>query len=234
MRISLRALGIVLVVGLAALAQACAPSATQNGQNSQNYQVREITAVGDSEYFPLRSGSFLRTRIFAYGAEMEDISIGYNSTVGEQPSATTVYFYPANRPQGNAVATLEFEFENVKKTMARHPGGQWEVRREQVVVEQPSGPVEGLTATYRYTTKYQGRSIELLTVLHLFLDDDRLIKFRHTYPASDADFYRALIENLMSELRWLGVNAQNVGARLGQASEGSRELFIRVVPSTGG
>jgi len=208
-----RALGLTtLLLGLAILTACATPPSEQQAT------VRQLHIVGYSDNFPNVVGPFARTQIFAYGVGLEDISIGYNSTVGRQPSATTLYLYPVYDPQNDAAATLELEFQQVKSAMARSPNGRWIVRRAQAVVEQPSGPVDGLTATYRYTIDYQGQPVELLTVVHLFLEGDRFIKFRHTYPALDADFYRTVIEDLMSSLKWLGTTEQNVEARLSQQS----------------
>jgi hypothetical protein len=183
---------------------------------SQTAGVRQLEFAGDSDHFPRHVDPFVRTQIIAYGVGTEDVSIGYNSTVGEKPSGTTLYLYPVYRPQKDAATTLEFEFEQVKSVMARFPGGSWIVRRGQAVVNQPSGPVEGLTATYQYKAEHGGRQVELHTVLHLFLEGNRLIKFRHTYPAVDAEFYRTVIDDLMSSLRWLGTTPENMEARLSQ------------------
>ncbi len=210
MHARLRILTAALLLGLAVL------GVNPVSAPAQAPQIREITGFGESDHFPLRNGIFRRTHILAYGTAMEDVSIGYNSTAGRFPAATTLYLYPVYNPQGGATATLAYEFEEVKTAIDRFPGGRWTAPREAVVVTQSTGPVAGLSATYRYQASFRGQPVELFTVLHLFLEGDRFVKFRHTYPVVDADLYRPAIDALMSRLKWTGVDANNIAARLGQ------------------
>lgn len=184
----------------------------------QNVTVLEINAVGDSIEFPLQVGTFRRGQVLAYASDLTDISIGYNSRAAKYPAASTVYFYPIRRPGATAAVSLEREFEAVKAAMARFPGGRWVERRATVQVEQASGLREGLTATYRYQARLSGEAVEVFTVLHLFLDNGRFVKFRHTYPVVSAALYRRDIDELMMTLKWEGIDDSNVAAALGQPS----------------
>ncbi|WP_420349937.1 hypothetical protein [Pelagibius sp.] len=185
--------------------------------HAQNYQPREINGVGDSARFPISIGIFERHRIFAYSAGLEDVSVGYNSAEPGYRSGSTIYFYPVYNRIGDAAANLELEFATVKAQISRYPGGRWVEDRATVKVHQDSGPVGGLSATYRFKAQFFGEERELFSELQLFVIGERFVKFRHTYPAEHREFLRLQIDNLMATLKWEDVDEEELIRALSHA-----------------
>ena len=210
-------LGRIGFLGLACalVLAACEPS-RQTARPAQDQQIREIIGVGESLRFPRRVGIFDRGPVFAYAEGLQDVSIGYNSTEGADAAVSTIYIYPVYDRVGDAETTFNWEFDTTKAQIARYPGGSWEVRREAVDTLQPAGPIEGLSATYRFRTSFMGEIREVFSELHLFMLGDRFVKFRHTYPVELEDFIRPHLDDLMASLRWADVDEREMAISLGQ------------------
>lgn len=203
---------IVIAMGLAVAA--CATD-TSTGY-APNDKPRELTVQSDSTRFPPSVGIFERHKVIAYRAGLKDVSIGYNSGDPQYRSGSTVYFYPVYDRIGDAAANLEHEFEAVKAQISRYPGGTWIEERALVQVKQPSGPISGLSATYRFRTWFFGAERDVYSELQLFMLGERFVKFRHTYPVEHEDFLRPEIDNFMTKLRWEDVDEEALALALGQ------------------
>ena len=69
-------------------------------------------------------------------------------------------------------------------------------------VRQEEQTIEGLKAVFGYRESLFGHKQNLASELYLFRQNDRFIKFRHTYPLDQQGAVKDDLRQLMETLKW--------------------------------
>lgn len=191
---------VVAACLFAHLLTACA--ATTGSHSREAGYPAEIRGIGDSPNYPLRVGPFRRGNIFAYAPDLKDISIGYALYEADRQAASAIYLYHLETPEPNDQETILRHYAELKASIERvHPGAQI-LEESRVSVRQQEKTIEGLKAVFGYREALFGLKQNLASELYLFRQNDRFVKFRHTYPLDQRGVVKDDLKLLMETLNW--------------------------------
>lgn len=191
---------VVALCLIAPLLAAC--FATTGSPSRESGYPAQIRGIGESPNYPLRVGPFRRGNIIAYAPDLKDISIGYALHEPDRQAASAIYLYPLDVPEGNDLDTIMRHYAELKATIERvHPGARI-LEESRTIVRQQEKTIEGLRAVFGYREVLFGRKQDLASELYLFRQNDRFVKFRHTYPLDQRRAVKDDLRLLMETLKW--------------------------------
>ena len=196
-----RILAKAVAAGLLMLLTAACAATTGSLDREIGYPA-EIKGLGDSPNYPLRVGRFRRSNIIAYAPGLKDISIGYTLYEPDRQAASTIYLYPLSAPGQNDQQTTLRHYAEIKASIRDvHPGARV-LEESRAWVRQDRQNIEGLKAVFGYREVLFGRKQNLVSELYLFRQNNRFIKFRHTYPLDQQGVVEDDLRLLMETLKW--------------------------------
>ncbi len=185
---------------VAPLLAACAAT-TDSPPREVGYPA-EIKGIGDSPNYPLQVGPFRRENIIVYAPDLKDISIGYALYEPNRQAASAIYLYPLDAPDRIDQETTLRHYAELKASIERiHPGARI-LEESQARVRQEEKTIEGLRAVFGYQEILFGRKQNLASELYLFRQNDRFVRFRHTYPLDQRGAVKDDLRLLMETLKW--------------------------------
>jgi hypothetical protein len=162
----------------------------------------QITGIGESPNYPLRVGPFQRANIIAYAPSLKDISIGYALYEPDRQASSAIYLYPLGAPERSDQDIIMRHYRKLKASIERmHPGARI-LEESRATVRQEEKTIEGLKAVFGYREALFGLKQNLASEIYLFRQNDRFVKFRHTYPLDQQGVVKDDLKLLMETLKW--------------------------------
>jgi hypothetical protein len=152
-------------------------------------------------FYPAVMGSFSNTGVTRYDEAGENASVGYNYFVDgrETQIAFTAYFYPADKDS----KALDDAFKSATNDVKSEHRGVKVGQVEPVTTQQSGETIEGKRVTFRFEDKFgAGQRQPLMSELYVFRKGDKIVKYRITYPAADAEEAQARLSGFISAFPW--------------------------------
>lgn len=161
--------------------------------------------------FPETMGRFRRTSVTQFNSSATNVGVNYDIDahfpypgVPDLQERVSVFVYPPTRAADGSPESLSSEFEHEAALIARIHGD--------VRVTPPWVPAQtknhellpGHAVAYRYTQVFAGRPQTVESQLYLFEYQGWRIKYRFTYPLSEAKIGRPLSQYFVAFFRWHG------------------------------
>jgi hypothetical protein len=156
--------------------------------------------------FPVKIRGFTRADIRRYDSVGLDVGVGYNLNNPFRPIAATIYVYPARTKPGatvtgDSIELLNYEFEEIKKTVfLMHKGARF-ISEETVSLKQAGVNYPGRMATFDYEDAFAGMKQPVRSHLYVFCHPSRkwMVKYRFTHPqgVDASDDIKEFMENLL-------------------------------------
>ena len=169
--------------------------------------------------FPERLGRFERVAVDQYDDAGNNVGVGYNLSLAESPIAFTIYVRPPGRTEDGATASFEHHFDAELRAIDHYHPDAEQVRRERTWTTQEARSIPGEMAEFIYSDRFAKQDQRVVSQLHLFEFERRIVKYRITFPVSAQAHARAMVLSLLASLTW----------RSEQGVAGSRERLLRSV-----
>jgi hypothetical protein len=190
-------LAVIAICVSALLSMACEDTIPASTPSTIEAPLGSFVQPSTGFTFPETVGSFERVAVDKYDESGDDISVGYNSLA--DLIVATVYVYPADSSTPPGSLPSEEHFVGVKSSLeASQPGST-------LVIDETTaniGEAFGRKATYRLQAEFAGENRTVLSDVYLFGLDNSFIKYRFTYPESEADSAAGRIAEFMELLQW--------------------------------
>lgn len=199
---------VVAILGSALVLATCSspPSpAPRPAPGVQSLAIRgDYTHAKSGFVFPETFGTFERVGVSQFDAEGSDIGVGYDLDDGSVLIALTLYVYPPARTTSGDLVQLSEQFDLEKAAVSQAHGGAtssaaWTPPRTQ---NDESNPGHGIA--FRYTEQFGGARQTVESLLYLFEYEGWLVKYRISYPASQAEAANLIAQIFVSGFRWKG------------------------------
>lgn len=163
----------------------------------------DYTHVASGMKFPPEVGSFDRTRLRSYDADMKNISAEYEmKSFGFKSAVIRVYIYPVSVVSPGIEVGLEEHFEQLKDTLLDIYPDAGDIAEGTIKIGQPWGPETGMAFLFDHKSKKLFKNKLCRSRAHLFEHGPWFIKYRVTYPKKNHDRVDDKIDEFLHLLAW--------------------------------
>lgn len=148
--------------------------------------------------FPKSIGSFIRVDVHRYDSSGRNMSFGYDDFVNR--IVATIYVYPASN-HGKRVG-LKRHIEELSADVIENHHKVQQQRPQPITMTIAGKKRNGFLAKFAYAEEFMGSMQDLQAELYLFSYDAYFVKYRFTYPASNAAVAEKAIEELIQSVAW--------------------------------
>ena len=196
----------ILVIPFLMLATGCVTTDTAPFETSKNGHLIHIPS---GVQFPELLDSFQRTFKNVYSRNGDNISVGYNLSTAPIEIAATIYVYPAPRVtsigsseqivlQARNTLFNQVAEQEIASILYHHPSAEL-IRKSRLENQIGDKNIQGIFAQFKYTEIFNGKKQEIYSELYLYQKENRLIKYRISYPAIQAIRAAEQISSLMNK-----------------------------------
>ena len=157
-----------------------------------------VTKLVSAETFPPEAGGFERGEIFAYAADMKQLSAEYSLLADGLQIAATIDFMPHEAGKTDLVERFKEEKVAVEKY---YLGARWQ-KQEEIQLEKKGTTYKALKAGYEFEGMFRGQRQQVYAELLVWSHGDRWVKLRIMAPSWQRKKLAPKASELLADVDW--------------------------------
>jgi hypothetical protein len=162
-----------------------------------------ITLEGDTPFGPEKIGEFERGLFLLTKGGTTDNSLTYTIDSETRTVKAQRFLYEVYSNESNP---LKREYDSVKRSILAIYNKARLIGEKNIELKKGSNKRSGYHCLHRVVLEKDGISVDMNTETYIFMEKDKFIKFRITYPATQYEILKKDIKDLIDTLVWVKIS----------------------------